>query len=210
MHDLQVNKLHYEFLRYEHANRFASYYYQIKTILELNINKIIEVGEGNGFTSRELKRIKFDIQTADFDVSLSPDVVCDVRRLPFKSNSCECACAFQLLEHIPYEEVHFALFELKRISTRYIFISLPDASKYIKIAVNLPKIGKMGKLLALNRFFKKPHKFDGQHFWEINKKGFSESKIRKKIICSDWELEKETRLFENPYHRFYLLKKINS
>ncbi len=51
------------------------------------------------------------------------------------------------------------------------------------------------------------HKFDSEHYWEINKKGFNEKRIQDILIDDNWELVLNNRLFENPYHRFYLLKK---
>ena len=203
----QVKKEHYQFLQYEHANRFASYYYQIKTIMEYNIDNILEIGGGSGFIQRELNLMNLNMHTADFDFSLKPDFVCDVQQLPISSDSYECVCAFQVLEHIPFEDFTTALNEIKRVSYRYIFISIPDASKYIKIDVNLPKFGKIKKLLSLKNIYKEKHIFKGQHYWEINKKGFDESLIRSQIQCDSWKIEIESRLFENPYHRFYLLKK---
>ena len=49
MTNRQVDKTHYDFLKYEDINRFASYYFQLKTVIEMNPNNILEIGKGSGF-----------------------------------------------------------------------------------------------------------------------------------------------------------------
>jgi len=49
--------------------------------------------------------------------------------------------------------------------------------------------------------------FDGQHYWEIGKAGYSLNKIINEIQKTGFKVEKTYRIFENPYHRFFILKK---
>ncbi|MHA1380617.1 MAG: hypothetical protein ACTSRG_19795 [Candidatus Helarchaeota archaeon] len=51
------------------------------------------------------------------------------------------------------------------------------------------------------------HKFNGEHYWEIGKAGYPLSKIIKDIQKTGFEVEKTYRVFENPYHRFFILRK---
>lgn len=207
--DKQVDVEHYGFLKYEHANRFASYFFQIKTILEHKINDILEIGRGSGLFYREIRNLGLNIRTVDLDADLTPDIIADLRKLPIENSSVECICAFQVLEHLPFDDFDIALSELKRVSKNYIFISLPDASKYIKLDMRLPRVGKVKKFFSLRKLGQRIHKFDGEHYWEVNKKGYDEQKLRELLPCTDWSLEMELRLLENPFHRFYLLKKRN-
>ena len=52
--------------------------------------------------------------------------------------------------------------------------------------------------------------FDGEHYWEIGKAGYPLNKIIKDIQKTGFKIEKTYRIFENPYHRFFILKKINN
>lgn len=62
-------------------------------------------------------------------------------------------------------------------------------------------------MYSLNFLKQDLHNFDGEHYWEINKKNYDETAIREKMTTDNWKLVFEKRLFENPYHRFYLLEK---
>jgi len=207
MKNIQVNKEHYDFLSYEYMTRFASYFFQLKTIHEIMPNKILEIGKGSGLFSRELKNNNFDLVILDFDSNLNPDIVGDIRELPFPKESFDCICAFQVLEHLPFEDFSISIKELKRVSKQYIFISLPNSGRYFKYDLVIPKIGRLRKMISLSKFKKDIHVFDGEHYWEINKVNYDESIIKEILICKDWELLLEERLFENPYHQFYLLGK---
>lgn len=56
---------------------------------------------------------------------------------------------------------------------------------------------------------KKPiHKFDGEHYWEIGKAGYPLTKIINDIQRAGFKIEKNNRIFEFPYHMFFILKKI--
>ena len=51
------------------------------------------------------------------------------------------------------------------------------------------------------------HKFLGEHFWEIGKKGYSLSKTERTIEKAGFKIEKCYYPKENPRHQFFLLKK---
>ena len=76
--------------------------------------------------------------------------------------------------------------------------------------MQIPKIGYMKMLIPLPRFKKSIHKFDGEHYWEIGKDGYPLSKITKDIKRAGFDIKKTYRIFENPYHRFFVLKKRNN
>ena len=52
------------------------------------------------------------------------------------------------------------------------------------------------------------HKFNGEHYWEIGKAGYPLSKIIMDIQRAGFKVEKTYRVFEFPYHRFFILKKV--
>ena len=62
----------------------------------------------------------------------------------------------------------------------------------------------MKKILSVKIPFPRKHKFDGEHDWEIGKKGYSLSKIRK-ILSKYFIVEKEFYPPENMWHYFFIL-----
>jgi len=48
---------------------------------------------------------------------------------------------------------------------------------------------------------------ENKHYWEIGKVGYPLSKITKDIERAGFNITKTYRIFENPYHRFFILRK---
>jgi len=69
------------------------------------------------------------------------------------------------------------------------------------------RIGEMKWLSPLPRIKKPINNFDGEHYWEIGKAGYPLSKIINEIQKAGFRVKKTYRIFENPYHRFFILRK---
>lgn len=200
----QVDISHYKFSDYVDPKRFASFYYQLGTIMELEIQSILEVGPGN-FILKKLLPASVYYKSVDFTKNISPDITASVTALPLKDSSFEMSAAFQVLEHIPFELFPAALDELARISSKHVFISLPNAHHEFSVSVYLPAIHKISFKYLMPRFYKK-HKFDGQHYWEVGTPGCYRRDIEK-VINKKLKIIKSFVPEENPYHIFYLLSK---
>lgn len=207
----QVNKEHYFRKKYDSLDRFISYSYQIDLTNDLGVRKILEIGKGNGFFADYMKKAGFDVTTCDFDAGLKPDVVADVRKLPFKDNEFEAVTAFEILEHIPFEDVPTALAELRRVSSRYAVISLPYDSTGFEFVIKFPGIRTLLKMPFLSLFLRIPLKFggikvSGQHYWEIDRWQYRLPKVRAEIE-KYFKILKEIRPPMNHYHYFFVLEK---
>lgn len=168
--EIQVSKEHYFNSTYDSKRRFCSYWHQIDEVRKLNPSSILEVGIGNGLVSDHLKKHGYSITTVDIDSDLNPDVVASIQDLPFKNGKFEVVMAYEVLEHLPFEEFSVAMQELKRVAQNYILISLPDRNRAYRFQIQLPKIGDIKFLIPIPTFIKSEHKFDGEHYWEIGKK----------------------------------------
>ncbi|MFO7525412.1 MAG: class I SAM-dependent methyltransferase [Ignavibacteriaceae bacterium] len=200
----QVEKSHYDFLKYTDKKRFTSYFYQLEYIFKLQPRNILEIGSGVGFLKKLLpENIKYF--SVDISKYLSPDIIATIESLPFDDNSFEMVCCFQVLEHLPFEKFSSLLEELKRVSSKYVYISLPFANHKFMIDIYLPKINHIILDLLIPKFYKK-HNFDGQHYWEIGKRGYSQKRI-KNIIKQNFKIISTFTPKENFYHTFYLLEK---
>lgn len=201
----QVDKEAYAFERYSHPGRWVSYYHQIKEVLRLDPKSILEIGSGDGVFKSYIKE-NTPIQYTNVDVAddLHPDVVGSVTELPFADASYDVVCAFEVLEHIPFEQFELALAEIARVSRGPVVLSLPHFGPPLQFLLKIP-------LLKEIRFswkvpFHKEHVFNGQHYWEIGKKGYPAKDIRA-VLGKHFEVVKEFIPFENQYHHFFVLRK---
>jgi len=203
----QVESNHYFNKSYDTKERFISYWHQINEIIKLNPKTVLEIGVGNGFVSKYLKERKVNVLTLDIDKRLNPDVVGSVLNMPFSDELFDVVACYEVLEHLPFENFSEALSEIFRVSKSYAILSLPDASRVYRVYLQIPKIGIFKRLIPLPRLKNPIHKFDGEHYWEIGKAGYPLSKIIKEIQTAGFRVEKTYRVFENPYHRFFILKR---
>jgi len=194
--------------KYESIERFISYYNQIHLIKKVNPGNILEIGIGTKVVSEYFKRLNFDITTCDFDKALKPDIVADIRYLPFKDNQFDGVLAFEILEHLPFSDFMRTLKELKRVSKKYVIISIPyvtiNISGHFKI---IPYKESFNFLWRVMESFFIKHKFNGHHYWEMGKKDYSRKRIRKIIVKSGFRIKEEFSCNLNPLHYFFILKK---
>ena len=207
----QVSKQHY-CNDYDSAERFISYFYQCKLILDLNVKNGLEIGIGNRLTSNYLKNFGMKIITCDIDKELKPDHTADIRKLPFGNNKFDIVYAYQVLEHLPFEDFEIALSELYRVSKKYVVISLPVSATNFEFILKFPLLNKIFHKNYFDLFFRIPyffrkHKFDGQHYWELGSKGCSFNNVRKKLN-KKFKILKELRPVLNSYHYFFVLEKL--
>lgn len=200
----------YKSLKYDTLRRFISYYYQINFITDLKPKNILEVGIGNKTLVNYLKEHNVSIQTCDLDKDLSPDYVGDIRSMPIESEAFDVVCAFQIIEHIPFEEVEKALDELARVSKKYVIISVPYTAVHFEMQIRSTityrlfgkdKISIFFALEKLSRFWK----YDGQHYWEMGKRNYPRKMIRN-LLKSKFKILKEKRI-DLGYQYFFVLEK---
>ena len=201
----QVNKSHYNFSKYSHPERWASYYYQIKEVLDLNPKNILEVGVGDKVFGEYFKNnTNLIYQSLDTAEDLSPHIIGDILNIPIENNKFDVVCAFEVLEHLPFNKFEEALAELGRVSKKFVVISLPHFGPPIKFMIKIPFLPEM-KFAFKIPFYQK-HTFNGEHYWELGKKDYSVSNILK-ILNKNFGILKHFVPFENQYHHFFILKK---
>lgn len=200
----QVDKEAYQFERYVGLDRWSSYYYQLREILAQDPKSVLEVGAGDHVVGNYLKGRGITYTSADIAEDLSPDVVADVTNLPFPDGTFDLVCAFEVLEHLPFETFEPALRELQRVSKRDVIISLPHFGPPVKLYFKIPFLPEVR--FAFKIPYPRKHVFNGQHYWEIGKRGYPPSRVRT-ILEKYYSLQKEFVPFENQYHHFFVLHK---
>jgi hypothetical protein len=199
----QVPREHYAFATYTGFERWASYYYQIKTVLELQPRSMLEIGKGDGFLGRFIhETTAIQYRSLDVAADLEPDLVGTVDAIPLADGAVDLSVAFEVLEHLPFERFEVALRELRRVSRRNVVISLPHAGPRPKLALKLPGVREVR--LAAKLPLPRRHEFKGEHHWEIGKRGYSVARVRE-LMRGIFKIEKDFIPFESGYHHFFVL-----
>lgn len=200
----QVERAYYDFLKYNDRERWASYWHQLEETLSLKPTSVLEVGAGTGIIGPVLMRERVTYHTLDIAADLKPDFVGSVDAMPVKDLSYDLVCAFEILEHLPFEKFEQSVKEIHRVAKVGAVISLPHFGPPIKFLLKIPFLPQIK--MAMKVPYPRVHVFNGQHYWEIGKRGYAPGRIRT-VLEKYFSIEKEFVPFENQYHHFFVLKK---
>jgi SAM-dependent methyltransferase len=202
----QVDKSNYEFSQYMSKQRWCSVWHQLDEVQRLKPRNVLEVGPGPGLFKMVATSFGITIETLDFDPELKSDHIGSATAMPFENATYDVVCAFQMLEHLPYEASLKAFREMVRVSRRHVVISLPDARRVWRYQIHVPKIGIYDFLMLRPQLSSPVHEFDGQHYWELNKRDYQLAKVITDLT-KHIQLIKNYRVLENPSHHFFVFSK---
>lgn len=205
----QVDPSHYRGARYDVKERFISYHRQIELVIGEDPNNVLEVGIGNGFVHRYLRQLGVSVHTVDADSRLAPDTAASVLALPFEAASFDVVCCFETLEHLPWGDFVPALRELARVASRSVLVSLPDVTPYLAVSVDRGKDKpRFVRFRELPSFRAPAHVFDGEHYWEIGKRGYPLARVSREIARAGLRIHEISRSHDHPYHRYFRLRRV--
>ena len=72
---------HYAFERYDDAERWMSYWHQLRVVLAVRPKTVLEIGPGSGVFKAYLEQAGVTVKTLDIDDARRPDFVGDVTAL---------------------------------------------------------------------------------------------------------------------------------
>ena len=196
-------KEHYYSNEYDHKARWMTFYFQINEVRKQRPRKTLEIGLGSGVVQDYLKK-RFNHTTVDIDPDLKPDIVANVLDLPFKDKEFDVVLCCEVLEHLPFENFRKALREIGRVG-KVAVISLPDHRRtLINFWIKLPLLKKFNLFIKIPSF--QTHIFDGQHYWEIGKRGFPPQEILREMESVGFVIEKHFVPNNAPTTHFFILK----
>lgn len=203
MYQKQVDEQHYCFPKYIHKRRWMSLWHQVDEILAIQPERVLEIGPGPGLFKVVASAFGIKVETLDLDPDLNPDHLGSATDLPFVDDAYEVVCAFQVLEHLPFEDSLEAFREMTRVARDKVIISLPDAKIVWPQTLYIPKLGYRNFMISKPQLGLQKHQFNGEHYWEINKLGYKLDRVIEALeLAGNTKLEKTYRVNEYPYHRF--------
>ncbi len=205
-YNIQVEKEHYFRWRYLSRDRWMNFWYQLDAVRRSNPASVLEIGVGNRIVSETLKKLDIAVTTVDIDPELNPDVVGSVVSLPFPDNSFDAVLAAEILEHIPWEEFPKAIAQIRRVSKKHAVITLPHAGYTFALIWKIPLIPWQRWFYKIPHFWKK-HVFNGEHYWETGKRGYSLARVRREIRKAGFTVLDSGRFPDDPAHYRLILEK---
>lgn len=178
----QVDRSHYWNESYLCRERFLHYREQFIAVLKLNPSSVLEIGPGAGLLSSMLKCFCGKVVTVDFAEDLNPDIVADIKSVPLEDASFDVVCSFQMLEHIPWNEVADAVREMARIAKKYVLFSVPDNNMMRTPVVSI-RVTLLNHSIGYSLTRKSHNGVSNpkEHHWEIGVNGASREAIEEII-----------------------------
>lgn len=182
----------------ESADHWQLYWRQQK-LMEGHLqpgDRILEIGVGSGFTANYLRSKGYVVTTLDIDEEKKPDIIANVASYDFP-DAYDHVLAFEVFEHLPYENFERALSQIARCCRKTLFLSVPRASfDFASVQITLPKFGQRSFTILRKR-----RKIEGSyHFWEIGLNGISLERLKTTLQSSGFSIV-EAELFS---HRFFI------
>jgi glycosyltransferase involved in cell wall biosynthesis len=203
----QVSKEHYRLEKYVTHERWQSYFNQVREVLRYNPKTVLIIGPGDGIVVNILKGYGLEVETVDIESENNPNYLASVEdlasgQMPDKEYDAIVCC--QVLEHLPYDKFLKCLESIKAYSKGVVIVSLPEKSLRVSLSLKLPRFVPVFSNVVIPFLWKK-HRFDGEHYWELNSAGFSVKKVAADM-SKVFSLRKFYRLKTNPYHFFFILE----
>lgn len=149
----------------EAEEHWRLYWRQQKLMQDLVVpgQHVLEIGLGSGFTATYLRSKGVNVTTIDIDPDKHPDIVANIVSYEF-SNIYDAILAFEVFEHIPYQNFTVVLERLAR-ACRYLFLSVPrNKTVWFRLVCKLPKLRPIS--IELGR--RQRRITEGHHWWEVD------------------------------------------
>jgi len=148
-------------------------------------DRILEIGVGTRFVSNYLISKGYDVVTMDIDPNKKPDIVANVVTVDLKE-SYDYILAFEVFEHLPFEEFADVLKKLHRHCNKGLIVSVPRNEKaWLSVRVELPGRNVFGFRIATRR--KKI--LTKLHYWEVDHPPVSKKLLEKTFLSSNFHIK---------------------
>ncbi len=190
---------------------WIAYSNQLRLMMKYNWKTILEIGPGNKIVQNYLQEKKKEVATLDIVKELNPTYVGDVRNIPHLIKVDAVAC-FQVLEHIPWEDVEQALKSIYNAVNRYVFISVPYSAlafRFHFIFFSKTIIDKSIHIpiwLKHNISEEKIQKTQTYHYWEMGRKGTSYTAFKNKLK-KYYRVVEEYQNHNSRFQYYFILEK---
>ena len=186
----------------EERHHWEFYWYQQKLMegfVTPGQDQVLELGVGSGFAANYCRSRGLDVTTLDIDEEKKPDIVANVVTYDFERKY-DHLMAFEILEHIPYDQFERIIRKIPEFISGYAFISLPRNERVVfNLNLRLPKfrpVSYQWRILKKNITCK-------AHHWELDYGEYTNRRVES--LFTDAGLRVARRMTCD-YVRFYALE----
>jgi SAM-dependent methyltransferase len=184
----------------ESETHWRLYWRQQKLMRELVSagDRVLEIGVGTGFTANYLRSKGVDVTTVDIDPDKRPDIVANIAEYDFPE-SYDAILAFEVFEHLPYDDFPPLLGRLSTAAKRHVFLSLPRNRRLVaSFNVKLPKL----KAKTVQWKVKRGSIVEPYHVWELDHDGVTVQSLEDELASAGFSIVRQDEAFDR---RFYAL-----
>ncbi|WP_430811371.1 MULTISPECIES: class I SAM-dependent methyltransferase [unclassified Carboxylicivirga] len=199
------SKYHYssDWIHQLEDERHWQYYHSQQKLINKHLTlkaNILELGIGSSFTSNYLKSKGFMVTTMDIDAAKEPDIVGNiVTENP--PPQVDTMLAFEVFEHIPYNEFLATLKKLLNSNIKTILLSFPYNEKvWFDIDVRVHVFGRICFQIATRR----NRLTTNHHHWEIRYRQHSLQQIKNDMTQCGYRIVDDYRKYSQ--HFFVLTR----
>ncbi|MBK3518557.1 methyltransferase domain-containing protein [Carboxylicivirga marina] len=178
--------------------RHWQYYHFQQSLIQKHVEhkeSILEVGIGSSFTYNYLKSKNYNIISMDIDADKKPDIVANIVSDDLPANI-DTILAFEVFEHIPYDEYMLALKKAKDSGVKKLIISMPlNIKVWFDFDIRLHVFGRIAFQIATRR-----NKLTtNHHHWEIGYQKYRFNKIKQDITEQGFKIINDCRKFSQHF-----------
>ncbi len=182
----------------ENEPHWRLYWRQQKLMREL-VNRgdhVLEIGIGTGFAANYLRSRGVSVTTLDIDADKQPDVVANVVRYDFPTTH-DAILAFEVFEHVPYDDFCSVLARLSATARHYVFLSVPRNMKFVlRIHVKLPKL----RARSLDWRVNKGRIDEPYHVWEVDHGGITVDSLEREFARNRFRIHRRDEAFNRLFY----------
>ena len=161
-------------------------------------DRVLEIGVGTGFTANYLRSKGVHVTTLDIDADKQPDVVANVAEYGFPDHH-DAILAFEVFEHLPYDDFPLLLARLATAARRHVFLSLPRNRRLVaSLNVKLPKV----KARTFQWKVRRGEIVEPYHVWELDHGGVTAESLEQELARHGFAIDRRDEAFDR---RFYAL-----